>query len=246
MYFVKVLVLKFAEKCNWLFCQRKSSFFGLESKLEPGPDSSRSHANFFKAAVSQILKFRRDWDPNIKQCDIWIYLYLECCNLASLILSSNSLATESLLDFAIGRRVALVFLSITPCGFRFNSTSWKNKQKNIYKKLPNVFWRGVTTLPKATILPQNLSSPARKILAFFFWATKKLGGGAKILLRHCNFTDLYNKKQRTKFTFGTNTKHNVPVVQKIMNTDMMTNDASCLSDKTKLMAAPITHIITTL
>lgn len=31
-----------------------------------------------------------------------------------------------------------------------------------------------------------------------------------------------------------------------MNTDMMMKEASCLSDRTKLMAAPMTHMITTL
>jgi hypothetical protein len=32
----------------------------------------------------------------------------------------------------------------------------------------------------------------------------------------------------------------------MMNTEMIINDASCLSDSTKLIAAPIMHIITTL
>lgn len=49
-----------------------------------------------------------------------------------------------------------------------------------------------------------------------------------------------------KFTLGTKTKHKVAVVQKIMNTEIMMKEASCLSERTKLMAAPMTHIITTL
>lgn len=38
----------------------------------------------------------------------------------------------------------------------------------------------------------------------------------------------------------------MPVVQNMMKTEMIMNEASCLSDSTKLIAAPIMHMITTL
>lgn len=47
-------------------------------------------------------------------------------------------------------------------------------------------------------------------------------------------------------TFGMNTKKSVAVEQNNMNTDMMMKEASCWSLRTKEMAAPATHISTTL
>lgn len=49
-----------------------------------------------------------------------------------------------------------------------------------------------------------------------------------------------------KSTFGTKTKHKVAVLQNIINIANIINMASCLSANTKLIAAPVTHMITTL
>lgn len=49
-----------------------------------------------------------------------------------------------------------------------------------------------------------------------------------------------------KNTFGTKTKHKVAVLQNIINIANIINMASCLSANTKLIAAPVTHMITTL
>lgn len=54
----------------------------------------------------------------------------------------------------------------------------------------------------------------------------------------CNSSDI--------LTFGTNTKHNVAVVQNIMKTDIKIKTASRRSAKTNAIAAPIIHIIRTL
>lgn len=51
---------------------------------------------------------------------------------------------------------------------------------------------------------------------------------------------------RGGLTLGTNTRQSVPVVQNKMKDEMMMKDASCLSDSTKEMAAPMTHMMTTL
>lgn len=50
----------------------------------------------------------------------------------------------------------------------------------------------------------------------------------------------------TILTFGTNTKHNVPVVQNIINTEIKMKTASRRSASTNAMAAPMIHIIRTL
>ena len=47
-------------------------------------------------------------------------------------------------------------------------------------------------------------------------------------------------------TFGTKTKQSVRVVQKIMNTEMMTKEAVCSSFKTKVTATPRIHMMATL
>lgn len=49
-----------------------------------------------------------------------------------------------------------------------------------------------------------------------------------------------------RHTFGTNTKQRVPVVQKIMKSEIKIKTASRRSAKTKAIAAPIMHIISTL
>jgi len=51
---------------------------------------------------------------------------------------------------------------------------------------------------------------------------------------------------RQKHTLGIKTRQRVAVLQNIMNTANIINMASCLSVSTKLIAAPVTHIITTL
>ena len=51
---------------------------------------------------------------------------------------------------------------------------------------------------------------------------------------------------RKILTFGTKTRQRVPVVQKMIKTAMMIKDAFWSSLSTKLMAAPSTHMITTL
>lgn len=50
----------------------------------------------------------------------------------------------------------------------------------------------------------------------------------------------------TILTFGTNTKHNVAVVQNIINNEIKTKTASRRSASTNAMAAPMIHIISTL
>lgn len=50
----------------------------------------------------------------------------------------------------------------------------------------------------------------------------------------------------TILTFGTNTKHNVAVVQNIINTEIKMKTASRRSASTNAMAAPMIHIISTL
>lgn len=50
----------------------------------------------------------------------------------------------------------------------------------------------------------------------------------------------------TNLTFGTNTKHSVAVVQKIMKTEINMNTASRRSASTMAIDAPIMHIINTL
>ena len=47
-------------------------------------------------------------------------------------------------------------------------------------------------------------------------------------------------------TFGTNTRHSVPVVQKMMKTEMRTKEALGCSLRTAEMATPRTHMIVTL
>ena len=47
-------------------------------------------------------------------------------------------------------------------------------------------------------------------------------------------------------TFGTKTRLRVPVLQKMMNAEMMMNEAVRSSLSTKLTAAPNTHMIVTL
>lgn len=47
-------------------------------------------------------------------------------------------------------------------------------------------------------------------------------------------------------TFGTNTKHNVAVVQKIIKIDMMAKLAFFCSSRTALIATPKTHMMVTL
>lgn len=56
----------------------------------------------------------------------------------------------------------------------------------------------------------------------------------------------YGREGKKRSTFGTKTKHRVAVLQNIMNIANIMNMASCLSAKTKLIAAPVTHMITTL
>ena len=48
------------------------------------------------------------------------------------------------------------------------------------------------------------------------------------------------------FTFGTNTRQSVRVVQNIMNTEMSTKEAFLCSWRTAEMATPSTHMMTTL
>lgn len=50
----------------------------------------------------------------------------------------------------------------------------------------------------------------------------------------------------TNLTFGTNTKHSVAVVQKIIKTEININTASRRSDRTNAIAAPMIHMIKTL
>ena len=51
---------------------------------------------------------------------------------------------------------------------------------------------------------------------------------------------------QTDITFGTNTRHNVPVVQNMMNIAINMNDAFNSSWSTKLTATPNTHMTATL
>lgn len=64
------------------------------------------------------------------------------------------------------------------------------------------------------------------------------------------FCILNAKKKKSKIsvslTFGMNTKKSVAVEQNNINTDMMMKDASCWSLRTKEIAAPATHMSTTL
>ena len=53
-------------------------------------------------------------------------------------------------------------------------------------------------------------------------------------------------EQEVGATFGTNTRHSVPVVQKMMKTEMRTKEALGCSLRTAEMATPRTHMIVTL
>ena len=53
-------------------------------------------------------------------------------------------------------------------------------------------------------------------------------------------------KSEQRLTFGTKTRHKVPVVQKMMKIAIRTNDAFNSSLKTKLTATPKTHMTATL
>lgn len=50
----------------------------------------------------------------------------------------------------------------------------------------------------------------------------------------------------TSLTFGTNTKHKVAVVQKIIKNESKTKTKSLRSDNTNDMAAPAMHVMNTL
>lgn len=50
----------------------------------------------------------------------------------------------------------------------------------------------------------------------------------------------------TSLTFGTNTKHKVAVVQKIIKNESKTKTKSLRSDNTSEIAAPAIHVINTL
>ena len=54
------------------------------------------------------------------------------------------------------------------------------------------------------------------------------------------------EKRRARNTFGTKTRQSVPVVQKMMNTEMRTKEALGCSLSTAEMATPSTHMIVTL
>ena len=51
---------------------------------------------------------------------------------------------------------------------------------------------------------------------------------------------------KTTVTFGTKTRQSVRVVQNMMNTEMMTNEAVCSSFSTKVTATPRMHMMATL
>lgn len=50
----------------------------------------------------------------------------------------------------------------------------------------------------------------------------------------------------TSLTFGTNTKHNVAVVQKIIKNESKTKTKSLRSESTNEIAAPVMHVMKTL
>ena len=54
------------------------------------------------------------------------------------------------------------------------------------------------------------------------------------------------EKRRARNTFGTKTRQSVPVVQKMMNTEMRTKEALGCSLSTAEMATPSTHMMVTL
>ena len=54
------------------------------------------------------------------------------------------------------------------------------------------------------------------------------------------------EKRRARNTFGTKTRQSVPVVQKMMNTEMRTKEALGCSFSTAEMATPRTHMMVTL
>lgn len=55
-----------------------------------------------------------------------------------------------------------------------------------------------------------------------------------------------SKEPCFQLTFGIKTKQRVAVVQKIINIDINTKTIPFLSDKTKAIATPMTHMIKTL